>query len=487
MASSLYKAQEASKTCIDHEYKELSCFCKTCRKFICSVCAKTAHNSHDWDLISSVAKERRRETPKLCREIKQNNMQKCQKKLSEIDKTIEREEKECTQNLEYKRKTMSSMINRIIDRQHKLVKNEKAIIDSECRALERKMYYLEKVITNLETNSAAYSDYDVIEMEEKMLTVLREIESYDADHATSGFNFVQGDVNEELIKKMIGGIEEKRMTVGMDRVNVTEVKTFKKFDHQVNTIATKSSSEAWVGGALGSDIKHFSLKSMFTKRKTLGSWNDFITLTDDDFIVTYRKDKEIRRVTDKGKIDSVLSTEPLYPTTVSLTETDAILVSLRDDGDLYKLQPSSRRLIHRMTLTLKVLHTYEFQEDGTTRLFTLPYVTAENGNSDICAINATSANTGELIVLHGDGRVRFIYGGQGDLGFNPTNVACDSMKRIIVTDYKSKSLHLLSPDGTFLRYLLSDMSDFPTTVALYKDILWIGFKTGTVKVYIYTT
>ena len=111
--------------------------------------------------------------------------------------------------------------------------------------------------------------------------------------------------------------------------------------------------------------------------------------------MTDYEDQVIRRVMSDGKVSDIMSTKPLHPTWISKTHTDDVLVSLKDDGDdFFKLQPSSWRLVQRMTLTRKVLHTYEFREDGVTRLFTLPGRTAENGNSDICVINRTSDETG---------------------------------------------------------------------------------------------
>ena len=184
-------------------------------------------------------------------------------------------------------------------------------------------------------------------------------------------------------------------------------------------------------------------------------------------------------------MSDIVSTKPLHPTFISKTQTGDILVNLRDGVDLYKLQPSSRRLMQRMTLTGRILRTYEFREDGTTRLFTLPGRTAENGNSDICATNRTSGYTGEMIVLRKDGRVRATYCGQEGSEFDPTDIACDPKGRIIISDCKNKSLHLLKQDGTFLRYLLSDMIDFPHVLALYQGNLWVGFDNGPVKVYKY--
>ena len=196
----------------------------------------------------------------------------------------------------------------------------------------------------------------------------------------------------------------------------------------------------------------------------------------------------IRRFTSAGKVSDIVSTKPLHPSCISKTQTGDLLVTLTDDGDDYNLRPSSRRLVQRMTLTGKVLHTHKFREDGVTRLFTLPTRTAENGNNDICVINRTSDDTGELIVLHGDGWLRATYRGEEDseFAFNPTDVVCDAKRRIIVSNSLSKSLHLLSPDGIHLRYLLSDMFDNPMTMALHQGSMWVGFYNGVVKVYKYS-
>ena len=532
MASSLYKAQDALKMCAEHEHKDLSCYCKTCQKFICSSCAKTTHHGHDWDLIASVAKERRIGTPNLCRGIKNKNLPKCQEKLVELAKAVENNDLEYKRQLAERRLMMIGMINRIIDEQHKLVGNEKSMLDAERRDLEKKINFLEKVTSSLENNIATLSDFDVIEMEKEMLKVLGEIESYDANRATSSVTFLLGNINEGLIKEMIGGIEGRSTTVSYDSnsdaektsrdvihesendaelnassdvcleslsisemktphndtdasVSVAEVKNFKNFDQVITTVVSSSKSEAWIGAFGNSEIKQLSVENNGTKRNPLKFWNDFIRLESGDFIVTYREEQEIRRMTSSGKVSYVLSTKPLHPTRISKAQKDEVLVTLRDNGDRFKLEPSSRRLVQRMTLTGDVLQTYEFREDGVTRLFIWPFTTAENGNSDVCITNRTSSDTGELIVLKGNGKPRFTYRAQEGRIFHPRDVACDRKKRIIVTDNTNKSLHLLSPDGTFLRFLLSDLRNIPFSMALYQDSLWIGFNDGSVKVYKY--
>ena len=139
-------------------------------------------------------------------------------------------------------------------------------------------------------------------------------------------------------------------------------------------------------------------------------------------------------------------------------------------------------------MTGKNLHMYEFQEDSVTRLFTMPYRTAENGNSDICVVNRIGNKTAEQIVLHRDGQVRATYRGQEDstFVFDPSDVWCDSNRTMIVQDRCNKTLHLLNSDGIFLRYLPTDMFDYPQTIALYQGSLWVGFENGAEKNYKYT-
>ena len=485
MASNFDKAQEAQKTCDDHERKELSFFCRTCKKFICITCGQTSHHGHVWDLISSIAKVRRSETPKLCRQIKSEKISACYEKLRTVE-FIKRNQEEVRSKLEERRSIIINLVNRMIDEE----KEKSYGLDAESKRqdFEKKLNYVEKMTTRLDSNIAAYNDFDLLEMEQAMIAALAEVESYNEDTTASTLASVPEEINEEIIRGLIGRLEENQ-TNAKNSKSVCEIKTIYTFKDCILTIASLSNSHAWVG-----DDRHVEIRLLQNFPSQIKDIHcreiertDFIALTNGDFILTHYPDQVIRRITSSDKVSDIVSTKPLHPGWISKTQAGDILVSMRDDGDDYKLRPSSRRLVQRMTLTGKVLNTYEFQEDGVTRLFTWPVRMAENGNSDICVVNRTSSNTGDLFVLHIDGRVRATYRGQDGSKFNPADVACDSKGRILVLDFnKENCLHLLSPDGTFLRYLLSDMSDYPETMTLYKGSLWIGFQKGAVTVYKYS-
>ena len=408
----------------------------------------------------------------MCRKIKKEELHTCCEKLR-IVKFIKKSREEARSKLEEKRKTIINFVNRIIDEEKKKCGGLEA--ESKIRNFEKKMDYIKKMTTCLDSNIAAYNDFDLLEMEQAMLSALAEVDSFNVD-TFFAVAFVPGKIKEEVIRGLIGSIPvEETQTKVNTSASVCEIKTIHQLKDYIITIAPLSDTQAWVSDERNVEIKLLSSQSKDIHCRKI-SRTDFITLPSGDFIVTYYSDQVVRRVTTAGKESVIVSTKPLHPTWIRKTQKDGVLVTLRDNGDHYKLQPSSRRLLQRMTLSGKVLHTYEFRVDGVTRLFTVPGRTAENGNSDICAINRTSGKTGELIVLQGDGRVRTTYHGLEDSVFDPRDVTCDCNRRIIVLDCISKSLHLLSPDGKFLGYLLFDMSDYPETMALYQGstCMWIG-------------
>ena len=282
---------------------------------------------------------------------------------------------------------------------------------------------------------------------------------------------------------MIGSLDDTTKIVE-DSTSVGEEKTFKEFDDIVRIIVPISCTQAWISDDW-INAKLLSLQCNKTQVKPLHPLNAFVILSKSDFIGTHYDDQVIRVVSSADKESVIMNTKPLHPTLISKTQTDQVLVTLRDDGNFYKLQPSSRRLVLRMTRTGDILHTYEFRQDGTTRLFTFPTRAAQNGNTDICVVNCTSYDTGELIVLHQDGQVRACYREHEGLVLDITDVACDSDNRIIVLDFTAKCIHLLDPDVSFVRHLPSDMFDNPLTMALYQGTLWVGFTDGTVKAFLY--
>jgi hypothetical protein len=63
-------------------------------------------------------------------------------------------------------------------------------------------------------------------------------------------------------------------------------------------------------------------------------------------------------------------------------------------------------------------------------------------------------------------------------------VECDSRCNILVTDLYNHLIHLLSPDGEFLKFLLTEKeAHLPTVLFLHGSTLWVGNGQGTVKLF----
>jgi hypothetical protein len=148
-------------------------------------------------------------------------------------------------------------------------------------------------------------------------------------------------------------------------------------------------------------------------------------------------------------------------------------------------EESKTSLMRHMTLTGDVIRDYEYQEDAQTRLFTLPVRVQQNGNSDICVVDWTSDDKGNLVILSSSGRMKSVYHGQ-DLKekFIPCGVACDSLCNILVTDTDNHRVRLLSPDGEFLKFLLTEDEELsPSSLSVHGSTLWVGCSNGTVKLF----
>ena len=488
----MHKAQAVIRTCSDHQHQEHSYFCKTCKKFVCTTCVKTDHKDHDWDIVSSVAKEYRKETPKRCREIK--------KKLQHYKDAFDgngsaantEDRNKYMEALEERRAVIIQAVNKLIDETKQAV-NKTA--DNRCTVLEGKrnkvgkiVEYVEKMTNSLDQNIGAYSDHDVIEMEQELLKGVEKLDILCAQ-SSGPVLFSPGQVDIIAIEKMVGdvhGVEKVGSKEDTD-VSVEKIRTLCVFDHRILAISPVADNQAWVADGKTLSIKLVNTSNDEIIKRILEKRGGFITLSNGDHIVIHHNNT-VRRVTAGGNVSVIMNPSPFIPAIIHPTQTDDFMLSLWND-DLaidYDLLPSSRRLVQLVAKSGKVLQTYEFREDGITRLFTYPNFATQNTNSDICITNLTGRHVGELIALYRDGRVRFIYNQKRPGVFNlfPTGLACDSQSRIIMADGYG-FLHLLRQDGQLLKYIATDITDLPLAIALRENTLWVGLHNGNVEVYRY--
>lgn len=104
-------------------------------------------------------------------------------------------------------------------------------------------------------------------------------------------------------------------------------------------------------------------------------------------------------------------------------------------------------------------------------------------------VNLTSDSISELVNLSFSGSLKSVYRGQNRMKhFTPSDSVCDSGYKIIVSDIDNNHIHILGPDGEFLKYLVNENEvTRPPAMSLYKSTLWVGNERGHIHVFQYNT
>ncbi|XP_062570729.1 uncharacterized protein LOC134232765 [Saccostrea cucullata] len=346
--------------------------------------------------------------------------------------------------------------------------------------LKKKEKEIEEIIKFIEDNNSTMSDYNLIDNHRELSKNLsgQDVEIKNCKHSV---RYRKREISDEVLENMIGKTQD------LDKISLTETNSFKYEGKLIMIVRAICEDHCYIGDIESFYIEHVNNRGE-KKHKSNICPNDMCVTDTDDVYFTDFDNKTIRCLLSSGSVSTVISTDPLLPIGICQSVDGGLLVTLKDlESNDYKLERHNRRLVRHITVTGDVIHEYEYQEDGQTRLFTVPLRVIQNRNGDICVVNLTSDHTGELVIMSPSGRIKSIYRGQNlTKDFKPIDVACDTVCNILATDFNSKQIHLLSPDGEFLKFLLTENEvNYPFRLSLYNSTLWVGYKGGLVKVFQY--
>nr|XP_034318344.1 uncharacterized protein LOC117686753 [Crassostrea gigas] len=429
----LSSAQVHIPMCETHDLP-IDLTCEDCDEFICSQCAKTDHKDHDWKTISTAGSLRRRELKKTLRKVKKEDVKKMEEKIQKATKLMEDNQNCCDSEVSKLQKQCDAIVSILIETKknfetklRKNLKTKNAKVSENKVDLEKKREHITDLIKFLEEKHNTMSDYSLIDNLRDLTNLVSNTDS-DKEKGDHSLRYKIGDTREGLLEAIMG------QTFDLNDINVTE-------------------RDAYNGDVYATD-----------------NWS-----------------KSIVRLSRSGSISTVFSTAPLEPEGICQSTQGGLLVTLRDNRSA-KFQPDShsRHLVRHVTLTGDVIREYEYQEDGQTRLFTVPWRVRQNGNTDICVVNLTSHSSSELVMLSLSGSLKLEYRGKDTEKYFLCDVLCDSHSNIIVCETFYSQVHLLSPDGKFLKYLLTDTEvTKPLSMSLYKSTMWVGNAHGLLKVFQY--
>ncbi|XP_052703774.1 uncharacterized protein LOC128180032 [Crassostrea angulata] len=477
--------QEHIPMCEKHSIN-IDITCEDCDEFICSQCAKTDHKDHDWKTIPTAGSLRRRDLQKTLGKIKEKDVKTSEEKIRNASKQLEVNQKRFDSEVSKLQKHYDAIVSKLDEIRKNIETKLREVLERENAELKRKQLDLKKkqiqindLVTFLDEKHNTMSDYGLIDNLRDLTNLVfeRDSEIKRGDHLVE---YRRGDISEVLLKSMMGQIFD------WDAITITERGLIQYGDEGIYLMEAINEESSFVSDTKSNYIERINIRRKKREKIKIDA-NDACVTKQGDVYVTDRKNNSIVRLFSTGSISKVFSTAPLHPGGICQSTDDGLLLTLRDAAsDFFQPNSQSRRLVRHVTLTGDVIREYEYQEDGRTRLFNAVRRVRQNGNTDICVVNMKNETLSDLMILSLSGSLKWVYRGQTLAECFFTDVACDSYCNILACDMFNSKIHLLCPNGNFIRYLLTETEvKDPWSMSLYKSTLWVGDNHGLVKVFQY--
>ena len=484
------QAQVALLFCDKHEEEEIDIYCKTCKKPTCTECLKTDHNGHDFDTIRKFYRKITNSRLDYIREMKEkfNSVRtKNRRHTRHVKCRNETLLKQNVENAEKKRAELHQTVDDIIDSHiHCMTEHSQKLgeeIDREVNKLqEDESELMEMLETFMKTTMVGL---DLIEYYEKLRSKADSLQTLDISQYCSKEMYLEGEMDREKLNSIIG--EVTKISMGTNSVEL--ISSIQHKDAIVHTICPVSDKDAWLTYQGAWEFTHLRRDGNHTiSVKSEASGLSFIP-HDGEFLFCNRKQNNILKVDMSGTSTVWMNTSPLEANCIGESLNGNVLISICDQNSGTRTE-QSQRSVQMVTPSGDVLNSYEYGEDGITPVLTCPDRVTQNNNSDVCVLNLYDISRGKVrgnvCVFFDDSAFRFLYSGNGG-EFNPGGLCCDSLCNIICTNAIDNTIHVISSDGSFLRFLFTSKTCVPKafSVALHRNVLWVGTLRAEVHVYRY--
>ena len=488
------QAQVALRLCSKHPSEEIDLYCKVCKKTTCNECLQTDHVGHSFDTIAKLYRKIKNTRPDLIREFEQKINPKRSQNRRNLRNVKCRNENVVRMNLgnvERKRKEMYDAVDKIIDAHVETVTSRGALIDREIKRHEDSMETEESTLLRMiETfRQTTMVGLDLIEYYENLKSKIYDFRTIDLSHYvyTNKQVYREGDVVVDDLKKMIGEIMERNTK----DLRTEQISSFQHKQSQAHTICPISRDKAWITYNGSKEFTSLLRDGHHVNSVLKDTETHSFTFLDNAFLLCNDDEKTILKVDMSGKKSPWMSVSPLLPRFIGNAMNKNILITLADEYIGFRTN-NSNRIVQMVSPSGKVLHQYEYSEDGTTPVLTFPTRVTQNYNSDVCVSNRFRNEknrigfSGNVCVFYEDGRMKSIYNGH-DKNFCPSGLSCDILCNIICVDEIGKTIHIIAHDGSFQQYLLTSKTCLPDPIslALHRGVLWVGSNGGEVRVYRY--
>ena len=479
----------ADKMCPEHCDELLDMFCRKCHKLLCETCIKLYHLEHDWCKLSKLINEFHGYSNERARLIRESYIFGLRRNLTTV---LALKSENAQKNFENiagiikKKEKIIEIVNEISDRLIKKCEKDYGRINEKFCEYEtdllKRLSDCEDIAHAYEESSDFISGYQYVKMEVKLKCHEHLIRPIDFSKVRNMVNFTESVLDVVELEKIFGkvGYEEG------DDVDLANLKIRPESkDPMLYTLLPVAENQAWLKlPDLGRNQLVTNLMNLLEITAPCVDTDcvSFVGMDNGEQIFTRLVDMKICKMTTDGAVKELLSTRPYSPTGLSRSTDQGVLVALIQKSNNESYQ--SGILLH-LSDSGDVIKQFEHYQNNEKPLFPHPFKVVQNYNHDLCIVDYLTTDKTKLRVITNNSAPKFAYSGQGlRRNLDISGLCCDSRCRIILCDCRNSVIHLLSPEGMFLRFLLThnDGLEYPLTVALFENTLWVNCAFGKTKI-----
>ena len=473
--------------CDEHQTKMTCLFCRTCDHLVCSDCISSKHNKHNFEPVEKILPEKLDELKGAEARYSQD-LTFCQAKVEEFQIGETKYESVFDERITTIKKREKQLIDGITKHSQKL-QNE--------IELERKT--VKKTFCDLK-RQADQAEKTIILHQDEIMAALKSIQgstifttATKSKKMMSDLNFnplpseikyfIPGKETVNDIPNLFGSLQKMKIPQVQSDIDFEVVNSYTTDLSGIFTIITVDNKSTWVNDCNKQVIRQINIDNdNITTTKQISCYIYDMTLTsNNDILLSVMNSSDIKLLTKSGEIKPFFSvSSPLSPRGIHVTSDNYIIVGVAEPGNYFTPTDKSTRALLIFGMDGKQQHTYQY-DSNKHRLFTLPYRITTNNNKNIVVVDRTSDVTGRVVVVGREGGLRWTYTGHSKINvtkqFNPTNVVTTTAGHIIVCDYSSHALHVLSEQGDILTCKVMKDTGIKYPYSLDIDMrgqLWVG-------------
>ena len=297
--------------------------------------------------------------------------------------------------------------------------------------------------------------------------------------------FIPGKETVNDIPNLFGSLQKMKIPQVQSDIDFEVVNSYTTDLSGIDNIITVDDKSTWVNDYSKQVIRQINIDNdNITTTKQISCYIYDMTLTsNNDLLLSVFNSSDIKLLTKSGEIKPFFSVSPLLTLGIHVTSDNYIIVGVIEPGDNYFTPTDkSTRALLIFGMDGKQQHTYQY-DSNKHRLFTRPRRITTNNNKDIVVVDKTSPDTGRVVVVGWEGGLRWTYTGHSKINvttqFDPRDVVTTTAGHIIVCDFCTHALHVLSEQGDILTCKVMKDTGIKYPISLDIDIdmrgqLWVG-------------